>query len=641
MRCVIIMRYSCSNQARQHLVIAGLIFCFALICILLFLLCSSVSNVRRQSRLPIQVTHGEMQASRTIYLTNELGQFGYISSPNYPQAFPSNITTSASLLSVSNEKGTAIKLTFLDIDLQTMNNCDGEALDIYTARPSRTSDSQVFPVVAGKHQTLCGDVLPEPIIVPSDGALIHLWSDEFTSGQSRGFKLKYEFIDLKTTNGCHQAGMFRCRNRRCILNSLICDHKDDCGDASDEDATTPCLDTPTIPYSSNYRCGLTNRAIKSQYKRKTKDHRPSLDNSNLQDRIVGGRKLGYPSKWPFMVSIQATSIEPVSHICGGSLIHPMFVITAAHCFRESALRTSFRIVLGLIDLRTSLNNGSSSVQVRYAHLISIYPGLPHEFADPIASSGIERANNIALIELNAPVEMTPNVWPVCLAHLSETILANRQCWTAGFGETRGTGYPFSLKQVEQTIVHGSQCTSSYSDFEVDDYHMICVANRNQSNGPCNGDSGGPLVCLDSVDIMANELDSTKDNNKSGDVFKYIQPKSDDRPHNAKTKSGATSESEFGSIRFTLHGVTSFATDGNIGGGFCGVDGVPIIYSRLSTRVDWILSLMKLSMFRLGDSDNKQDINDWKKLFGYMFRTGFSRHENLTRPMTISDGIESL
>lgn len=637
------MQYLCSNQVKQYIVIVALIFCFVLLSLTIILLYKSVHHANSESiqnsQKPSVVIHKRLQASKTIHLTNELSQSGFISSPNYPEPFPFNITASASIISVSSDRSLAIKLTFLDIDLHTLNNCEGEAIDIYAAKATRTSDNQVYPVIASRLHTLCGDIIPEPILVTADGVLIHLWSDEFTSGLSRGFKLKYEFVDLRKTNGCPQSSMFRCRNRRCVSNLLLCNGIDDCGDASDEDVSTPCLNTPTISYKTTYKCGLSNKEA-TKYKRRAGGRRIYQPQS-LQNRVVGGRKVPYPGNWPFVASIQAAGIEPVSHICGGTLIHPLFVITAAHCFQESVPRSSFRIVFGLIDLRTSLSNNSNAVQVRYAHLISIYPGLPHEFPDPFASSGMEKANNIALIELNAPIELTPSVWPACLPHLSETLVAGRQCWASGFGETRGTGYPFSLKQVEQTIVHGSKCISSYSEFEIDDYHMICVINSNRSNGPCNGDSGGPLICVDKDENESDvRRDATGSEPKPGDVIKFIQI-ADESHQGMERINAVTSRGKTSSLaRFTLHGVTSFATDGNFGGGFCGVEGVPIIYSRLSTRVEWILSLMKLSMLRLSDGDNKQDITDWKKLFGYMFRTGFSRHDNFTHPMTIGLASET-
>jgi secreted trypsin-like serine protease len=51
--------------------------------------------------------------------------------------------------------------------------------------------------------------------------------------------------------------------------------------------------------------------------------KPVLSNT----RIVGGRE-AVPNSWPWQVSLQLSGV----HTCGGTIIHPEWVITASHCF---------------------------------------------------------------------------------------------------------------------------------------------------------------------------------------------------------------------------------------------------------------------------------------------------------------------
>ena len=58
-------------------------------------------------------------------------------------------------------------------------------------------------------------------------------------------------------------------------------------------------------------------------------------------RVVNGENAA-PHAWPWQISLRVNG----QHICGGSLIDPNWVVTAAHCVERNPRPSGYTVVVG-------------------------------------------------------------------------------------------------------------------------------------------------------------------------------------------------------------------------------------------------------------------------------------------------------
>ncbi|XP_033351311.1 chymotrypsin-2-like [Bombus vosnesenskii] len=195
-----------------------------------------------------------------------------------------------------------------------------------------------------------------------------------------------------------------------------------------------------------------------------------ISTHDLDPRIVNGEDAG-PNEFLYQVSLQIDG----SHFCGGSVLNRYYVLTAAHCvFDEQA--SEVKIISGTKNLSDSPTSVHQAVKF-----------IVHDEYNP-SDSWI---NDIALIKVNKPFEIGPQLNYVPLPEANRNIPDNSRAIVSGWGRIRENG-PLSttLKKATIYITNQNTCKNAYR--RIYDT-QICASNPKSEKGACNGDSGGPLT----------------------------------------------------------------------------------------------------------------------------------------------------
>jgi len=215
--------------------------------------------------------------------------------------------------------------------------------------------------------------------------------------------------------------------------------------------------------------------------------RPALPKQTGQGRIVGGTE-AEDGEFPWQVSLRQIGIIGATHFCGGSIVNENWVVTAGHCCSGST--TFMHVVAGGIKL----NANEGEEERRDVQKIIVHPDY----------SSSDLSNDICLLQLATPLEMTEFIQPVVMPEPKQETPADTEIIVTGWGSLSegGLSLPNVLHKVTIPVIADEKCNEAYSSsgYSIID-SMLCAGLPEGGKDSCQGDSGGPLIEAQSKTLL--------------------------------------------------------------------------------------------------------------------------------------------
>lgn len=185
--------------------------------------------------------------------------------------------------------------------------------------------------------------------------------------------------------------------------------------------------------------------------------------------IIGGEETTIEEN-PFAVAL---TTPDGFQFCGGTIVAPNKVVTAAHC-TEGTSPADVKVVAG----RTSLSAGGGTTA-----------GVTDIWIHPDWNSSALR-NDASVLTLDTSLSEAP--LPIASPEDGDLYAAGANSTVLGWGTTESGSTSDVLRKVDVPVVADDTCAASYAG-QFDAASMVCAGLAEGGKDSCQGDSGGPLV----------------------------------------------------------------------------------------------------------------------------------------------------